>query len=274
MATIPLLLGFTPIISAPSVATDEWDVQAEVDDPTERFSAFDVVVGNVVFLDLLSSTSAPNTSGRYIVQSILARTANTIRVILRWGGDDAGVDPVEGAGHRGFLTVQSPRNSLAWMPSPRGLMVSQELVDASRNAEQFVIVDKFAITISGSGTDQTARDRQVKTIPTDRTFTVGQLVTRRGGVTQLACPQDDLRMPAAGIALGMGSGSVLVQSGGIVSNPVFAFEAGLPIFVSDAGGMTQDPTTVTRPSWLQVIGVALDATTASFTFTGQATKRF
>ena len=274
MATIPLLLGFTPIVSAPSVATDEWDVQAEVDDPTERFSAFDVVVGNVVFLDLLSSTSAPNTSGRYTVQSILSRAAGTIRVILRWGGDDSGVDPVEGAGHRGFLTVQSPRNSLAWMPSPRGLMVSQDLIDASRNAEQFIIVDKFAITTGGSGTDQTARDRQVRTIPTDRTFTIGQLVTRRGGVTQLACPQDDLRMPAVGVALGMGSGSVLVQGGGIISNPVFNFEAGLPVFVSDSGGMTQDPNAVSRPSWLQLIGTALDTNVVSLSINGQATKRF
>lgn len=273
MATIPLLLGFVPIVSAPSVASDEWDVQAEVDDPSERFSAFDVSVGNVVFLDLLSSTTAPNTAGRYVVQSILSRTASTVRVILRWGGDGAGIDPVEGAGHRGFLTVQSPRNSLAWMPSARSLMLPPELVDASRNAEQFVIVDKFAITINGSGTDQTARDRQVRTLPTDRTFTVGQLVTRRGGVTQLACPQDDLRMPAVGIALGMGSGSVLVQGAGIVSNPVFAFEAGLPVFVSDTGGMTQDPAAVTRPGWLQVIGTALDATVLSLSINGQATKR-
>jgi hypothetical protein len=268
------LLGFTPIISAPSVGTDEWDVTAEVDDPTERFSGFDVSVGDVVFLDLLSSTSAPNTAGRYVVKAILSRAAASVRAILMWGGVDAAVDPVEGAGHRGYLTKSSPRNSLAWHPAPRVLMVDPDLIQAARNTESYAIIDLFSTGSAGSSVDQTARDRQVRAVPTDRTFTIGQVVTRRGGVTDLACPQIDERMPALGIALGMGAGTVLVQTSGIISNPVFSFIPGLPIFVSDTGGLTQDAEAVTRPGWLQPIGTAVDAATAHFSFTGIMTKRY
>lgn len=271
--TIPLL-GFTPVVSSPSVGIDQWDVQAEVDDPSERFSGFDVSVGDVVFLDLLSSTTAPGTAGRYLVEAILARSAGLIRVVLSWGGVGVGVDPIEGAGHRGYLTRSSDRNSLAWHPMARSLMVDPDLIQAARNTESFAIVDLFSTGAAGSSVDQVARDRQVRPLSADRSFTIGQTVTRRGGLTDLACPQDDLRMPALGVALGMGAGTVLVQSFGIVSNPVFHFEPGLPIFVASNGGLTQDPSSVTLPGWLQVVGVALDSSTVSFNFTGQMTKRY
>lgn len=274
MASNVILLGFTPIVSAPSVEADTWDVQAEVDDPTERFSGFDVSVGDVVFLDLLSSTSAPGTAGRYLVETILARSAGSIRVILSWSGLDVGVDPVEGAGHRGYLTRSSERNSLAWHPSARTLMIDPDLVQAARNTESFAIIDRFSTGSSGSSIDQVARDRQVRAILADRSFTIGQVVTRRNGSTDLACPQDDLRMPAIGLALGMGAGTVLVQSSGIVSNPVFSFTPGLPVFVSDAGGLTQDVNLISRPGWQQSVGTALDATVLALSFTGQMSKRF
>lgn len=273
MASSIVILGFTPIVSAPSVAADEWDVQAEVDDPTERFSGYDVSVGDVVFLDLLSSTTAPMTAGRYTVETILSRSATNVRVVLSWDGFDVAVDPVEGAGHRGYLTRGSQRNGLAWHPTSRSLMVLPELVEAAKNTENFVIVDRFSTGGAGSNVDQVARDRQVRALPTDRTFTIGQVVTRRGGVTDLACPQVDARMPAIGVALGMGSGTVLVQCGGILTNPVFSFEPGLPLFVSDMGTLTQDPGAVSRPGWLQVVGVAYDSTSASLNFSGQMTKR-
>lgn len=267
-------MAFTPIISSPSVGVDEWDVQAEVDDPTERFSGFDVSVGDVVFLDLLSSTTAPGTAGRYIVESILARSASAIRVVLSWGGVGVGVDPIEGAGHRGYLTRSSERNSLAWHPMARSLMVDVDLIQAARNAESFAVIDLFSTGSSGSSVDQVARDRQVRALPAARSFTIGQVVTRRGGLTDLANPQDDLRMPGLGLALGMGAGTVLVQSSGIVSNPIFSFEPGLPLFVSDTGGLTQDPSEITRPGWSQVVGVALDTSIISLNFTGQMAKRF
>ena len=168
----------------------------------------------------------------------------------------------------------STRNSLAWHPSPRVLMVPQELIDLAKNAETFVIIDRFSIAGGGSGVDQVARDRQVHAVATPRSFTIGQVVTLRGGVADLACPQDDARMPAAGIALGMGAGTVVVQGGGVVTNPVFNFVAGLPLWVSDTGALTQDPSSVTRPSWLQEVGIALTQTTASLAFTGQMTKRY
>lgn len=273
MASTITLLGFTPVVSAPSVGTDTWDVVAEVDDPTERFSGFDVLVGDVVFLDLLSSTSAPSTAGRYTVEAVLARSAASVRVILEWGGVGTAVDPIEGAGHRGYLTKASERNSLAWQPSPRVMMVPVELIEAAKNAESFAIIDRFVIGTTGSTVDQIARDRQVRAVATDRTFTIGQVITRRGGVTNLACPQDDARMPGVGIALGMGDGKVLVQSGGIVSNPAFAFEPGLPLFVSDAGGLTQNAADVSRPGQLQMVGTALEATVLSLAFNGLMTKR-
>jgi len=70
----------------------------EVDDPTERFSGFDVAVNDIVFTDFISSTSAPGTVGRYIVQSVLSRAATDVRLIIRWAGVGSPVDPIEAAG--------------------------------------------------------------------------------------------------------------------------------------------------------------------------------
>lgn len=269
----PRLLGFTPLVSSPSVLDGEWDVTAEIDDPTERLSGFDVEVGDIVFVDLLSSTAAPGTAGRYTISLILTQTATSLRAVLRWGGNGDPVDPVEGAGHRGYLSSPSEQNSLAWMPSARTMLLPVELVEAAKNTETYAIIDKFASTISGTVIDQVARDRQVRAVSTLRTFSLGQVVCMRGEVPDLACPQDDLKMPAAGIALGMGAGKVVIQSFGTVSNAAFNFRRGLPLFVSDIGTLTQDPETVTRPGWLQPCGVAYEPTIISLAFFGVATRR-
>lgn len=266
-------MGFTPIISAPSILSNEWDVTAEVDDPSERYSGFDVDVGDVVFINLLSSTSAPMTAGRYTITAILNRTATTVRAVLRWGGDGVGVDPVEGAGQRGYLSSPSTQNALAWQPNPRALQIEDDLVYAARNTEQFVIVDKFASSINGAIIDQTARDRQVRSVSTLRSFTLGQLVTTRGGTPDLANPQDALKMPAVAMALGMGAGAVLLQAGGVVSNPVFDFIPGLPLFVGMNGSITQNPESITRPGILQQIGVAWEKTVIDLTFDGRTLTR-
>lgn len=273
MAFTPTMLGVTPVVSALSVAVNEWDVWAEVDDPTERFSAYDVMVGDVVFTDFVASTSAPGTVGRYTVQSILTRTATDIRFILRWGGVGDAVDPIEAAGQRGYLTKPSVRNGFAWHPRYNVLMVPQALIDGARNTETFAVTDTFLSGSSGGAVDQLARDRQTRVIPTSQVFDIGRMVALRGGVPEVANPAEELRMPAAGIVLGMGVGSVLIQTVGTTPVLPYTFVPGLPVFVSNTGGLTQEAASVSRPGLLQMVGMAADVNVVTLSITGQMFHR-
>lgn len=262
MASTPIVLGYVPISSV-SVAVDEWDVQAEVDDPTERFSGFDIARSAIVFVDLRSSTTAPDSVGRYTISTIVQRTAAGARLRLKWAGTGVPVDPNEGAGHRGYLTAGSPRNGLAWHPSPRVIQVEVALIEAAKNVESFAIIDNFDNGNSAVA-DEMARGRQVRTLPTVRTFTRGQVVTMRPGAADLALPYDDTRLPGIAIALEMAPGGVIVQTGGLVTDLPFTLEPGREVFLSNTGGMTQDAASVVRPGKLQLLGVAVDSSSMIF----------
>lgn len=267
----PVVLGVVPITSSYGGA-NRWDVQFEVDDPTERFSGFDVVSGGILFLDMVSSTTAPGTVARYIVESVLVRAAGVVRIVVTWAGVGAPVDPVEAAGQRGYLTQASPRNGLAWHPSYRTMQVESRLIEAAKNVEMFAVVDNFDSAAAPSP-DSEARARQVREIPTPRTFTYGQVVTTRPGVGALADPRDPFYMPGIGIAIGMGTGVVYVQTSGTIDDLPYSLTPGKRVWVADNGGLTQDPTTVSKPGELQLIGVAVDATSVTISPPGLVVQR-
>lgn len=274
MAFNPTLLGLTPVYSAQSTAANEWDVTAEVDDPTDQFSGFDAVVGDIAFTDFVSSTNAPGTVGRYTLQSIVSRTATTLRAIWRWGGVGDPVDPVEAAGQRGYLAKSSLRNGFAWHPRSNRLMVPQWVIDGARNTEAFAVTDTLSDSGGGSsGVDQTARDRQTRAIPTSQVFNTGQVVTERGGVLSLAHPADELLMPATGVVLSMGIGKVLVQTVGTTPALPYSFEPGKPVFVGAYGTLTQNADAVPRPGMFQHVGVAGIGGTVTLAITGLVVKR-
>lgn len=255
---LPISLGFVPITAIANGA-DSWLVTGEVDDPTERSSGYDVAAGDIVFIDFVASTNAPGTVGRFVVAGVSSRATGLVSATLRWGGVGDPVDPLEGAGQRGYLTKPSARNGLGWQPDARTIMVSQRLIDAAKNVEAFAIVDLFGTgSGTGSGIDQVARDRQVRSVPTPRTFSLGQVVTTRPGVGALATPSTPELMPGIGIALGMGTGVVFVQTSGTVDGLPYTLRPGEPVFVSDSGWVTQDAAAVSRPGQLQLLGVAVD----------------
>lgn len=274
MAFNPTLLGLTPIASAPSTAVNEWDVTAEVDDPTDQFSAFDAAIGDVIFTDFISSTSSPDTVGRYTLQAIVSRSATVLRGIWRWGGVGDAVDPVEAAGQRGYLAKASLRNGFAWHPRSNRLMVPQRVIDGARNTEAFAVTDALSDSGGGSsGVDQTARDRQTRVIATSQVFNTGQVVSLRGGALTLAEPSDDLLMPAFGIVLSMGIGNVLIQTGGTTPSLPYALEPGKPVFVGAGGALTQNAEAVPRPGHLQHLGVAAAGNAVTLAITGMTVKR-
>lgn len=274
MAFTPTMLGFTPVVSAPSVGANEWDVTGEVDDPTERFSGYDVLAGDVVFTDFVSSTSAPGTVGRYTIVSVLSRAAGVARFILKWGGVGDPVDPIEAAGQRGYLTKPSIRNGFAWHPRANVLMVPQALIDGARNTETFAVTDTLSDLGGGaSGVDAVARARQARTITTSSVFLIGQVVAEKGGALTLAQPEDELSMPAIGIVLSMGVGSVLVQTIGTTPALPYVFAPGEPVFVAPNGLLTQNATLVPRPGHLQMVGVAAGTNAVTLAMTGQMAKR-
>lgn len=272
MAFTPTMLGFVPVTAADPAGTGVWDVNAEVDDPSERFSGFDVALGDVVFLDFIASTTAPGTVGRYEVDGVVSRSTGLVRVLLRWGGVGTPVSPLESAGHRGYLAKPSPRNGLAWHPSSRTLLVEPRLIEAAKNVEMFAVVDNFDSAAAPSP-DSEARARQVRSVPTPLIFSYGQVVTTRPGVGALANPRDTSFMPGIGLALGMGDGVVYVQTSGTFDNLPYTLIPGERVWVGENGSLTQDPANVPRPGELQLLGVAVDATSVTISPPGLVVRR-
>ncbi len=110
---------FTPQGSTP-ISADEFQVLGIVSDGSGIFSAFDVQVGNVVYLDTFSSFTAPNTISRYKVLSASAINASSVDVLLKYDHVDGStpVNPSEVAGVDGFIASASALKKLALHEEP------------------------------------------------------------------------------------------------------------------------------------------------------------
>lgn len=261
----PVILGFVPTEAASMGSL--WDVIAQVDDPLECNDGWMVAKGDVVFLDLRASTTAPGTVGRYIIVDVMSASSRQVRVHLSWGSVTVPVSPLECIGKRGYLAQAVGMAGAVQHPTQQTILVAQPVIDL---AKQVDALSGEGIGIeSGNGVSAS----QTRAFVTDEPLVFGQcFAVLPNGKAVLACPQDASRMPAVGLVLersgnvvrGQLGGEFLGSSGLIPGAPVWVGGAGLP--VSDFGG-------ITLPAAMQLLGVALSSTDISLAITGQMTRR-
>lgn len=256
-------LGFVPT-GVTAWGANLWTVVAEVDDPLECNDGWMVCHGDIVYLDLRGSASAPGTVGRYEITTVHAASSRRVTVGLEWAGAAAPVSPMECLGIRGYLCQPIDVVGTVKHPVQQTILIEQAVMDLAKQAELFAIGNNGG---EGGGTDTE------QAFFTDAVLSPGELVhVLPNGKAVLACPQDPARMPAIGIVVGYSNGTVRVRTGGIVGGGD-GLLPGAPVFVGNAGLPVTDPAGITLPAALQLLGVALNSTIMSLTITGQMVKR-
>jgi hypothetical protein len=138
-------IKFTPKTSSlVGEYTDRFDVVAEVIDPNGQYTANDVQVNDIVFLDTFISISSPYTVSKYIVLSIEeVISTDQIEVIIKY--DDTGtiVDPGEVIDIPGFICRKSTGHGLSWVAATSTLGISDYVVEYARNSDMWSLVDKL-----------------------------------------------------------------------------------------------------------------------------------
>jgi len=257
----PVLLGFTPLTCV-DMGGSAWAVTAFVDDPLEINDGWAVARGDVVYLDLRASLSAAGTVGRYVISSIVNKSSHQIGVNLEWASAGASVSPSECLNVRGYLAQPVDVIGTVQHPIQQTILVQQEVIDLAQQ------VDLYAIG------DEAEESEQVRTVPTNEALSAGQMVhVTTAGLAVLCSPQDPMRMPAAGIVLARSGNQVRVRVSGLAPRIASGLIPGLPVFVGDGGLPITDPTGITLPAAVQIIGVALDSSTVCLAITGQVVKR-
>lgn len=137
--------------SLPTVAADEFDIDAAVSDSTGVFSALDVQVGDVVFLDTRTSVSVPNVVSRYTVKTITSATFTTISCKLKYADSGSPVDPIDASGQNSFISRPSPSKKFTWLPGPEVQGIPVDIIELAQNSEFWDRVDIISGASPASG---------------------------------------------------------------------------------------------------------------------------
>lgn len=261
MVEQPVILGFVPT-SVTSLGGSAWSVTAAVDDPLEIHDGWAIARGDVLFLDLRDSVSAPGTAGRYTVASIVGKGSKVVSVVLEWDAAGAPVSPIECLNVRGYLAQPVDVVGTVAHPRQQTILLEQAFIDLARHVEQYAI-----------GTES-EESEQVRTFRAEEEVEAGKFVTvMPSGNIVLSVPQDMSRMPASGIALTSGEGLIRVRVGGITPRVAAGLLPGAPVFVGDGGLPVTDPQGITLPAAVQLVGTALDTSSIALAITGSVVKR-
>lgn len=261
MLNQPVILGFVPTTSV-AMGGGAWAVTAAVDDPLEINDGWAIARGDVIFLDQRASTSAPNTVGRYTINSIVSKSSGTVSVVLEWDAAGAPVAPNECLGVRGYLAQPVDVAGTVRHPRQQTVLIAQEMIDLAKQVEQLALgtdAEDSELVITRFAAEAIQAGQFVKVLPS--------------GSVVVAIPQDPERMPANGMSLVSGSGMVRVRVAGITPRITTSLLSGAPVFVGDGGLPTTDPAGITLPAAVQIMGVALDESSMALAVTGALIKR-
>ncbi len=140
---------FTPTASS-ALSADEFQVVANIFDGTGAYSALDVALDDVVFLDTFNSITAPSTVSRYTVQSIITASISSVELVLKYADTGTPVDPGEITGNPGFVGRASAIQTLAYHAAPSLHTFPDYLTQYARNYDSFI---KLEAALSGVGGD-------------------------------------------------------------------------------------------------------------------------
>jgi len=129
--------------SSVQISVDEFDIQSEFFDGLGIFSAFDIDVSDIVFLDCFNSFSSPGTVNRYKVIQINNRNAYQINLRIKWDDIGAIVDPGEVVGSGGFISRSTSNRRLPFHAAPTVHTIPDYVIQYSRNNDLTNIIDPF-----------------------------------------------------------------------------------------------------------------------------------
>jgi len=140
MANAVFSARFTPN-SSTAVNATTFDVSGTLFDGNGLFSAADILVNDVVYMDTFASLTAPGTVSRYKVTAINSRSGFNANLRLLY--DDTGdvVDPSEVTGAPGFIARTGPGAGLAWHGIGSLHTFSDYILELARNQESLAKVD-------------------------------------------------------------------------------------------------------------------------------------
>jgi len=143
---------FTPGASVAVNATT-FDVAGVLFDGNGLFSAADIQVNDVVYLDTFASLTAPGTVSRYKVLAINSQSGFNANLRLQYDDTGAVVDPSEISGSPGFIARTGPGAGLAWHAVASVHTFDEYLLELARNQESLAKIDGNLIGGGGGGTD-------------------------------------------------------------------------------------------------------------------------
>jgi hypothetical protein len=151
MAVLPFNAKFTPT-ACQQVSTYEFDVHANIFDGLGFYSAFDVKVNDLVYLDCFVSISAPGTVSKYVVTQIHNATFPEVYCRLQWADNGTVISPDEVVGTDGFISRATVNRGFAFHASPTVHTIPDYVIQYSRNIESEMLLDPFFFKFVKNGT--------------------------------------------------------------------------------------------------------------------------
>lgn len=255
---LPFTVGCGVVGAATPRDASSWDAVLSV----ANFGAYDVQVGDVVFLDMYAGATSPGLVARYRVKTILNQTGLELTATLEWFTAGDPIDPTESTGYYGYISRASKKNGLVWHPTPQLLGLEPRVVDGARSTESVTVIENLA------NGDQVRQKRTFTSA--SEALVVGDVVGLDAtGKIYKANPSDPSKMPAAGVVVAVTTtaGDYEVQTAGELTVAGATLTPGKFVWVGPAG-LTQNMADVPANGVLQQAGLALTPTNLTLALPG------
>jgi hypothetical protein len=127
--------------SATTVDAITFDTDGVIFDGNGLFSAADIQVDDIVYLDCYASLTSPGTVSRYVVTQINSQSGFSCNLRLEYADTGDPIDPNEISGSAGFIARPSALNALAYYAAPTVHTIPDYVIQHARNQDNILIVD-------------------------------------------------------------------------------------------------------------------------------------
>jgi hypothetical protein len=145
MSAAPFVLRLE-VTSSTQTSPGIYQVSVVVNDAFPNYTAANILVGDIVYLDFTQVIGAEGTYNRYVVSGILSAAGNLATLELAYDDSGAASDPIEVVGYPGFIGRPSLFLSIATFGLPDSLSLPRDLVFAAITKELFSKLDPLGAT--------------------------------------------------------------------------------------------------------------------------------